>query len=428
MGELLISIFYLVRPMMFVEISLKLGGMNFFEFITILFSLVLAAIAIRNVVGGNKKSLSDIEIVMVVFIVWCTFILLLDYVNSSFKEYVKWILPLITYIVLKRSINTKEQYIKIVHLLILGYLIPVIVNFVFILQGKGLGQVIYWTGLERYSGIYSGIHMMAHNMGFFIMLIAMYYVLVKETPKVKISRLKYLIIAVLSILALYCLYKSQTRTVFVGLTVFISIWLYRYNKKLLMFVSGVIFVSSILLAPYLATVFFDVIEAVEGKRDIERAGSGRPLIWKHNLTIYSELGIDRKISGVGIGNTKSFIEGSGHLEGVEGVVWNSHNDYLETLMQTGAIGFILQFILYVLIYKKIRKIKSPSRGVYEAMFFAVVLMNILSNSYISRFGIAQLFFMIMVFIELPDQVKNKTEKDEELVVSNQQYTRGVRLR
>jgi len=407
---------------------LSIGGMNFFEFITILFSLILVAIAIRNIVGGNKKSLSDIEVVMIMFIVWCTLVLLVYNETSSFKTYIKWILPLITYMVLKRTINTNEQYIKTIYLLILGFLLPIIFNFIFILQGKGLGQVIYWTGLERYSGIYSGIHMMAHSMGFFIMLIAMYYVLVKEIPTIKISSFKYMIIFIIATLALYGLYKSQTRTVYVGLMAFFSIWLYRYNKKLLMFFSIMTVVASLLLAPYLATVFFDVIEAVEGKRDIEEAGSGRPIIWGHNLAIYNDLGIDRKLAGVGIGNTKSFIEGSGEVPGINDVVWNSHNDYLEVLMETGAVGFLLQIILYILIYKKIRRIKSRSAGVYEAMFLAVVLMNILSNSYISRFGLAQLFFMVLVFIELPEQKGGRKEKVLETESVDMEYSRYPRLR
>ena len=401
MGETLVNIFYLVRPMMFVESPFTIGGLNFFEFITIMFSLMLVGIAIKNTVDGNKRTLSGIEIAMILFMIWCTAILILYYENTSVKTYIKWILPLVTYMVLKRTINSHEQYIKLIYVLIIGYLIPIIWNFIVIVQGKGLGLVIYWTGLERYEGIYHGVHTMAHNMGFFIMLIALYYVLTKESTTIKISAFKYIILFILVLLALYCIYKSGTRTVYVGLLVFFIAWLFKYNKKLLVLFSIMSVVTILLAAPILKTLFFDVVEAVEGERNIEKAGSGRPYIWKHNLTIYSELGIDRKIAGIGIGTATTMLKDS---------VWNSHNDYLEALMQTGAIGFLLQLAMYFLIYKKIKKIKTKEAGVYEAIFIAVVVMNMLSNSYISRFGLAQLLFMVLVYIELPAVTKGEIKK------------------
>lgn len=409
MGEILISIFYLARPIMSAETSFRVVGLNFFEAITILFTLLLMVIALTNMVNGKKRELSGIETVMLIFIVWCTFITIMYYESANIKTYVKWILPLITYIVMKRTIKSKEQYIKLIYLLILGYVIPIVWNFIVIFQGEGLESVIFWTGLERYSGIYNNIHTNGHSMGFFVMLLTTYFVLMKGTSKNIIS-FKHAILFVMALLALYCLYKSQTRTVYVGLLAFFMIWLYRNNKKLLMLFSIVFVVTLLAFAPLLKTVFFDVLEAVEGKRDIEDAGSGRPYIWKHNLNIYKNLSIDRQIAGVGIGNTATHVGGTGSVSGTKDVVWNSHNDYLEALMETGAVGFLLQLTLYFLIYKRIKRISTKEAAVYEGMFLAIVLMNILSNSYISRFGLAQIFFMVMVYIELPSAAKDKIMK------------------
>lgn len=425
MSELLLNLFYLVRPIMFLDISIDVGGLNFFEAVTILFTLVLFAIAASNVMRGQKKALSSIEIVMIVFIIWCTCVVILYAETSSFKTYIKWILPLVTYMVLKRTIKNREHFLKLIYFLMIGYIFPIVWNFITILRGGGVGQVIYWTGLQRYSGVYGSIHAMGHNMGFYIMLITIFFMLTKWTSEIKVSKLKYGFYIFMAILALYCLYKSQVRTVYVGLLTFYGLWLYRYNKKLLSILAVLSVVGVLIMAPLLDIIFFDVIEAVEGKRDIDEAGSGRPFIWEHNLTIYAELGIDRKLAGVGIGNTRSYIEGSGVVPGIPTLVWNSHNDYLEVLMETGLIGFVLQMIMYFLMYRRISRIKTKDQTLFMAIFMAVVVMNILSNSYISRFGLAQLFFMMLVYIELPDSANKKETKRQEKVIVN---TRQPRLR
>jgi O-antigen ligase len=314
---------------------------------------------------------------------------------------------------------------------LLGFVIPLLWNFVTILQGKGLGMEIYWTGLKRYSGVYSNIHTMGHNMGLLVMVVSIYYVLTTDVLGKALKTSYKILLLLMVLIALYCLYKSQTRTVYVGLAVFMVVWLFYYNKKMLVglilfSVIGLIGVSS-----KVETIFFDVKEALEGQRDIERAGSGRPFIWMHNLEIFMDVGVEKKLAGVGIGNTKSAAGADrGTVDEGVGVVWNSHNDYLGVLMETGVVGFVIQLVIYLLIFQKIRKLSPKEKSVFLGLFCAIVAMNLLSNSYISRFGLAQMFFMILVYIELP-RLKTTTEKTKEAVVKNDDKRCGfqsVRLR
>ena len=96
-------------------------------------------------------------------------------------------------------------------------------------------------------------------------------------------------------------------------------------------------------------------------------------------------------------------------------------------METGAVGFILQLLWYILIYKKIKKIKSKEVSVYKALLWAVVVVNSISNSYLSRFGLAQLFFMLLVYIELPDRENNTTKNQQVTTDESLKSHRVLRL-
>ena len=404
MEAFLINIFFLARPIMFIESRWQLGGLNFFELLTLVFTGILGAIALNNAFSGKQKSLSDVEWALVLFIIWCTLISVMHPEYTSFKQYIKWVLPFVTYIVFKRAFTTQKQYQTALLWMIIGFSLPVFWSFVLVLQGKGLSMEIYWTGLQRYSGVYSGVHTMGHNMGFVLFSVVVYLTLKKNAhvpEERRVHWLFYVFFLLLVVAALYCLYKSGTRTVYVGLVLFVVLYLYFYSKKALvafLFAGGLGLVA---VSAIFETIFFDVVDVIEGKRELETAGSGRPFIWKHNLKIFSELSFDRKLTGVGIGNTvigENNSVGSNRLD-IDNV-WNSHNDYLEVLMETGLIGLLIQLFIYIAIAKKILQMEDREKYVFLSLFFAILLMNLLSNSYISRFGLAQMLFMILPYIEI----------------------------
>jgi O-antigen ligase len=407
MDSFLLNLFFLARPIMFVESNVSVAGLNLFETLTILFSVVLGAIAFGNSFGTRRQPLSLTEWAILMFVLWCTAIGLVYAQESSLKSYVKWVLPPLSYIVLKRAIRDEAQYVRCLLILIIGFIVPVAASAWLTLHGKGLGFEVYWTGLKRYEGVYNNVHTFGHNMGLVIMLLALFVTLMKSRGAIVSRRfrtLTYLWFLPLGVVALYCLYASQVRTVYIGLLVFAVVLLYQLNKKALVAFIATLAVVVISSAAIVQTVFFDVVDATKGGRAVEQAGSGRPIIWKHNLAIYSELGLDRKMAGVGIGNT--VIEGGNRIGGDEislNNVWNSHNDFLEVLMETGAVGFLLVVAIFALLLRSILRMPGQDKYGFLAFFLAVVVMNVLSNSYISRFGLAQIFFMVIVYVEVAKQ-------------------------
>jgi O-antigen ligase len=404
MTETLLSLFFFARPIMFIETDLTLHELNLFELLTVAFTSVLAVVAGINAFRKGTVAFSALDGAILVFVFWCSSVAMIYPDSTDLKSYFKLVLPPLTFFVLKRAIASRQECISLLKWLILGFIVPVGVSALMIYEGKGVAQRIFWTGLERYSGVYNGIHTMGHNMGFLIILVYIYFVMRNRDTATRMGLLHKGSLLFLCSIALYCLVHGHVRTVYVGLLIFFGTVTYLYSKRLFFVAAVVGVVLAIAVAPFLSSLFFDVTEVFSGRRDVEEAGSGRPLIWNHNLAIFANLPFDRQIAGVGIGNFMAdpFKDINASSKITMNHVWNSHNDFLEVLMEIGAIGLFLIIILYLAIGRAILRMRGRDRHTFFALFLAVVVMNALSNSYIARFGLGQMFFMLLVYVERPE--------------------------
>jgi len=144
------------------------------------------------------------------------------------------------------------------------------------------------------------------------------------------------------------------------------------------------------------SLLYDYDKVKTGVWDEGELGSGRPKIWKHNLDIFWSMPIDRQLAGAGIGNKG--------VSGTDGVV-DSHNDYLEMMMNTGIVGLLLYLTMQLLMLHKILRLPGREKHVFLGVFMAVVLMNFSSNSYITRAALAQMLFLVLAYIELPSAAR-----------------------
>ena len=388
--------------MMSTQVDITVGGLNFFEALTLLFTLVLIVIAIGAGFRGSVKiPLSVTERWMLVFIVWATMVSIFYYNIADFKTYVKWVLPLITFMILKRGIHSEVQYKNLVGLMIVGFSVPVVLSVVLIAEGLQLSKVLYATGVERFHGAYATIHDMGHSMTLLIVSMTIFIlvsntVTAKRTKKFILTRNIFFII--MGLMACYCLYKAQVRTAYLGIFIFIFVFLYLYSKKMLFVFTGLFVGSLIVFGAIYYTVFFDVVNAVSGKKDIGTAGSGRIEMWENNWEIYSSLPIHRMIMGVGIGS--KYGTATWKDPDIRGHVVDSHNDWFQVFIETGPIGFILMVGIYASLFISILRIPGRERCAYIAFFTSVVAMNAVSNSYLIRFALSQMFYMLMVYAEL----------------------------
>ena len=292
----IVELLAFTRPLSYFDTKLSIGPISAFELnslVAIGVTLLLGVFALQ----GSRKSIDKIDAMVFVYCAWCTSIYLLMWPVASLSVYAKLIFPPITFVIFRRLIRDKRQYLRVLLALVLGFSIPVFISAFMSANGLGVGKETYWTGLIRYKGIYSGIHEMGHNMGLAIFVGIMWYGISVSRPdsnslRGKTKRPHALFSAFLFCLvaaATFNLFMTSVRTVYVGVLLFLLIVLMRYSKKILVLatIAGSVFVF--LQLDRLEQQFFDIVEVYQGDRELIMAGSGRLYIWAHNLEIFSNL-------------------------------------------------------------------------------------------------------------------------------------------
>ena len=396
MQDIIIYLLYLFRPLSYATLNVGVGGLTFFEMFGGLSLLAIIFIYLLNLGDPRARRIDTVDIVIFVFIFWCMGIYIAYIDKSQVQDLLKYTIPLFTYIVIRNTLKSQQQYLQLLWVMIVAYSVPIVFSAVLILLKKGVYVQDYWTGLYRFTGTFPNPHDFGHSMALFLFICAIYVTLLKYRLGVSVSTFKKYFMLIVAVFALYCLYKSYVRTAFLGLVIFTFIYFYFYNKKVLV-IGGVTIVFAVVASwSVWSLIFHDVVDVAEGERDSDRIASGRPYIWNHNLTEFSKLTFDRKLAGVGLGNRSHVLSTASGADNF----WNSHNDYLEIMIQTGVIGLMIFVFLQMLIIRSILKLPKQERNVFVAFYIAVFCMNFASNSYIDRFGLSQTFYMLLAYIEI----------------------------
>jgi O-antigen ligase len=205
-------------------------------------------------------------------------------------------------------------------------------------------------------------------------------------------RAENVLLGILAAIALFCLYKSAVRSAVLGLLIFLGLYGYMQNKKALLLGGAALAVVAVVAAPiWIPAILHEFApDRRGGEPELMEMGSGRLNFWTNDFAKFIRLPIDQKIAGIGVGATDS---SEGEFLG--------HNDWLRIIWDTGIIGFVLFAWLQILILRAILRMHGRERYALLALFAAVNIMNAVSNSYIARIQVGQLYCMILAFIEIP---------------------------
>lgn len=105
------------------------------------------------------------------------------------------------------------------------------------------------------------------------------------------------------------------------------------------------------------------IQRLQESGDLADA-NGRLEIWKKGLDLISK----HPMAGVGYGGFPGATGDSALQRNVDNSPLVAHNTYLSVLTETGVVGFIIFFIIMVVVLVNIRKIKTNMRGAMFAAF------------------------------------------------------------
>ena len=414
METYIVQLLYLLRPILSADlVDRGLLGLNFFELVAILLFLALAVAFLLKALQKNRQPISGGEVWAALLIVWITISYVVHVDISSLERYAKFVIPLATYIMLKRILPDRTAHIQMVFLMLIGFLVPFIMSAIKTYQGDGIGQVIYWTGAVRYQGIYANIHTMGHNAAFAIMA-TIVYLAVRKSQKTPLRLGEIIVMPTVVCVAIYLLYASQLRSAILGLVIFFIITLYFLDKRgfALFLILSTAFVAY--FWSEVSLMFYNIINPQDHGLDSDALGSGRKVMWAWALERWLQAPLLHQFTGMGIttsGLHPMRTPPSGTF--FDGTIkpWpNPHNDWLYVLLSLGLIGLAIFVGLLGSILQAILRIPGKEKFALLGFFVAVVVMIGLSNSYISFFALGTMFYMLIVYADLAStKVRQKPE-------------------
>ncbi len=390
----LVKLVGLTRPL----VSMRFGEAYFALFGIGLFGILVGAVLIRAAVRQSLR-LSPIDALIVAFAAWVIARAVIYYDASYINQLIKLLIPLFSYIIVKNVVPDRGEYRRLIFWIIAGFSVPTLLSAGLIAIGSpgAVAMEVYQTGLLRWQGAYDGSHSLGHSMTLFFMTLVLYVSIrgTSEGKRHEVSpRVENVILGFLGATALYGLYMSQVRSAVLGLLIFVGLYGYLQNKKALLLGGAALAMVAVLAAPiWIPALLHEFApDRRTGPIDLMDVGSGRLVRWTNDIALYARLPIDQQLAGIGIG-TKDTREGT----------WGGHNDWLRIIWDTGMIGFALFAWLQILILRAILRMNGRERYVFLAIFAAVNVMMLVSNSYTLRIQVGQLYYMILAFIEIPRQ-------------------------
>lgn len=371
-----------------------------------LFGLLIGALLMRGAVSRSMR-IGATDLLIVAFTLWCVTIYFVYFESAQFRYVLKIAIPLLAYVVAKNVVHDLENYRRLLLWTIAAFAVPVLLSAVLIATGLGVDRVNYWTGIARWEGAYVESHSLGHSMTLLLMIVAI-YVTLRPRPAAGSHMLENVLLGTLAGVALYCLYMSQVRSAILGLMVFAAVYLYFYNRKLLITGAvGVTVLAAITAAYWLPALLPEISGKNQGMEiNMMEMGSGRPTYWLHDFMLYLDLPLDQKLAGVGIGT------GDPAADTVVEYKLYGHNDWLDILTQTGLVGLLLFAMLQFLILKAILRLPREHRHLFLALYCAVIVMMFVSNSYAWRIQVSQLYYMVLAFVEISPRREASAEQVE----------------
>lgn len=394
-GLFILSIFLFFRP---ITVSIHhIGSVSILD----IFGLSISFLIFLGIIANISRIKLDLTSMLILyFIIYC----LLSFLwGGTYRDITRTILPFLLFFLTKAIIINEKSANSLLWVLTLGYIVPVIGSILMISLGLS-ATMITGSMVERQAGLTSGVHTLAHLMLFLSFVFAL-YLLLEENKK-----FNKLVMFILFLGSLFCIYKTMTRTVILGGVFFWFSYLFFWKKKLFFLLLVLCMIGTIWKFDSLQKIITqeDAVSQYSHRQgfDINAATSGRIGIWRHNLQLYLELPFTTQLLGVGLGNELETLPGEANKKWM-----GSHNDYMSLLITTGIIGLSLYLIIYASLFFAflLAPVSLHLRIFCITMLSSVLLMNFVSNSYIVRFQMAQLFwFLIGVLLAKFSMVRNRS--------------------
>jgi hypothetical protein len=397
-GLYIIFLFALLRPVTLM-MRQNIIGLSLLEIAAIILSYMLLIsffLAIQKL---------PIDILTFLILFFCSYVLQSFLWGSELKNIMMTILPFVVYFSVRMYIKSLQQVNILLMILATGYSILIFFSFVLILMGFSVGKYEIASEVYRYKGVFLNIH----TFSYFLLIFSFLYAHILTNQKNLNTYVKTGLLIVF-IVSVFCLYKTYTRTAYIGFIIFWTIFLLGRSRKYF-----IIFLISLIFS---VTIFHGHVEKIFWKtpeKSWNAASSGRLFLWSHNYSMFLESDLLTKLVGAGLGSKTS----GNTVIGKRNEIWSSHSNFLGLLMGLGIIGLTLYLsIIFIIIFDVIAS-KVPRQGKFLLLgiLASVTVMNAISNAFVFRIECSQLFWLFVGLHYAISRI-NEKEKDDQVIVGN----------
>lgn len=373
-----------LKVIVFLSVCIIYAFSNIRE-LSVAIQFIFVGITVVNIIFYKKMRLTIHFIWMLLFIIWALFISLLSEYNTvSIIEVVNLTLKLLFYTSLIMFINNEARFNFVLKTLVISGLILVI-------RVIALTPFNDW-GTDRLG---SALDLNPNTLGLSLSFAA----IVSVYLGTKLKNKNYFIVTILfAIIGLLTGSKKALIAIFGG--IFLLLYLRTTNKIKKFFILMLIFLGVCLIymimmnVPFLYEVIGSRVEEAmffSDTAEIDKSTLHRSMMIQEAWNVFKE----NPITGIGLENFRMYSSFSTY----------SHNNYMEILVSTGILGFIIYYSLPVLIllYAIYRK-NNTDYSLIITILTIILILDIANVSY------RQLITQVMIALCVSRVLMLKTNK------------------
>ena len=358
----------------------------------------------------NLKTNKNILIFISLYFVYLIGLLYSDNMSYGFID-VQLKFPLLLFPILYLSSESvkKTNFINFVLIAFIlgnfiGTLISIVHSFVLYSNSHDLFDFYYNTLAYFIHPSYYAIHLN------FCIIALLWLILTKNDIILKFKKVAFILILFFSVFIVFL--NSKIGILFLGIIYLYSIYYFIKLKKYFLSISLVLLIILSVFVivrnfPGITNRIVSATEVLSKYNNIEKKSvdgtAERIMIWKTSIEIIS----DNLFFGVGTGDVKDILLSKYKENNTQGAYekkLNAHNQFLQTTISLGLVGFII--IIFMFIYPLIYSIKNKNLLYYY--FILLVAMNFLVESMLeTQTGVTfYAFFNTLLFFEISKNAKS----------------------
>ena len=289
--------------------------------------------------------------------------------HTTFRELFRFMAMIAIYFLSDFFISDKKSYVKYGNVFIVSAFIPLFFGFYQLFMGHGN---LFVRGFDRVFAVFRHPNEYAFYLLFLTPLL---FNLIQLDSKRKIYYF------IMSGLILFSLFKTYTRSAWIGFVIFVLIIAFRKYKIR----------TLVVLVPLIASLM--MIGPIQN-RIMEHGNSVKPTSYTWRLNYWRKLWPEAQtiLLGKGLGTSKSYIELKYYREN------DIHNDYIRFLYEAGWVGTIIYWFFWIaLAWNTFWWTLKDKKYSFQALTLMALILNFMFCSFFDNLQVCIASLWLLYF-------------------------------